>query len=57
MIQHSGRPAQTTYVRYHSTRPLSVSLPNASRLEMVAVYLLICAFWGIVLFEALNAAL
>jgi hypothetical protein len=56
-MQHTGRPAQSTFVRYPRTRTFSVSLPHAGRVELLALYVLVCAFWGIVLFEALNQAM
>jgi hypothetical protein len=55
-MQRTDRPAQSIFVRYPQTRTFSVSLPQTGRLELLALYILVCAFWGIILFEALNLA-
>jgi hypothetical protein len=54
-MQSLNRPASTVLVRYPQARTVATALPQ--RLEMVALYLLISAFWGIVLFVALTQAL
>ena len=56
-MQRYDQPAATTFVRYHQPRAATLRLPDTGRLEMVGLFVLVCMFWGIILFVALSQSL
>lgn len=56
-MQQYERPAMTTYVRYSQSRATSFPLRHTARLELGGLFILVCLFWGIILFEALAQAM
>jgi hypothetical protein len=51
-----NHPRTTVLIRVPRARPYTAAI-DSSRLENLALYLLVSAFWGIVLFVALTQAL